>query len=182
MTAPLHPRTASKSDLIETILRHHGTLSTKRIAQELRLVGMDAEPKNVGSLLAGAFKRFVSLKPGLWQLQDPALSHIERLAAYERSRGREFHPGLIAALESLDKPPPTPAPPPKAREPRVPAAAALPAPPLPPKPLLATAPAPKPPPRPPKARKTECPRCLKRDVVRDSTIDWSICLACGHVL
>ena len=68
----------SKSDVIADILRQHGTLPVSRIVQEMQLRGMEAKPNNVRSLMSSSFKRFTSLRPGLWQLQDPSLSHAER--------------------------------------------------------------------------------------------------------
>ena len=85
-------RAASKSDVIEGILRQHGTLPVRRIVQEMQLMGVDAKPNNVRSLMSTLFKRFVSLKPGLWELWDPALSYAEKVIAYEESRGREVSP------------------------------------------------------------------------------------------
>ena len=97
-------RAASKSDVIEGILRQHGTLPVKRIVQEMQLMGVDAKPNNVRSLMSTLFKRFVSLKPGLWQLWDPALSHAERVILYEESRGREVSPERKAFLQTYDQP------------------------------------------------------------------------------
>ena len=97
-------RAASKSDVIEGILRQHGTLPVRRIVQEMQLMGVDAKPNNVRSLMSTLFKRFVSLKPGLWQLWDPALSHAERVILYEESRGREVSPERKAFLQTYDKP------------------------------------------------------------------------------
>ena len=103
MTASPKDKAASKSDVIEGILRQHGTLPARRIVQEMQLMGVDAKPNNVRSLMSTLFKRFVSLKPGLWQLQDPALSHAERVIAYEQSRGREVSPEYRAFLQTVLK-------------------------------------------------------------------------------
>ena len=103
MTSP-EDKAVSKSDLIEGILRQHGTLPVRRIVEEMQLAGVDAKPNNVRSLMSTLFKRFVSLKPGLWQLQDPALGHAERVLAYEQSRGREVSSDMLAFLQTYDKP------------------------------------------------------------------------------
>ena len=71
MTSP-KDKAARKSDLIETVLRRHGPLPVRRIVKEMQRMGVDAKPSNVRSLMSILFKRFVSLKPGLWQLQDPS--------------------------------------------------------------------------------------------------------------
>ena len=97
-------RAASKSDLIEGILRQHGTLPVRRIVEEMQLIGVDAKPNNVRSLMSTLFKRFVSLKPGLWELWDPALSYAEKVFAYEESRGREVSPERKDVLRALHKP------------------------------------------------------------------------------
>ena len=67
-------------------------------------MGVDAKPNNVRSLMSTLFKRFASLKPGLWELWDPALSHAERVILYEESRGREVSPERKAFLQTYDKP------------------------------------------------------------------------------
>ena len=97
-------RASPKSDLIETILRRHGPLPINRIVEEMQLMGVDAKPNNVRSLMSILFKRFVSLKPGLWQLQDPALGHAERVLTYEQSRGREVSSDMLAFLQTYDEP------------------------------------------------------------------------------
>ena len=76
----------SKSDVIADILREHGTLPVSRIVQEMQLRGMETNPNNARSLMSSSFKRFTSLVPGFWQLQDPSLSHAERVLAYNQSR------------------------------------------------------------------------------------------------
>ena len=157
MTSPLKRRAASKSSVIEGILRQHGTLPVRRIVQEMQLMGVEAKPRNVSSLMSTLFKRFASPEPGLWQIQDPALSHAERVIAYEESRGREVTPDMKAFLESCI-PVSAPAPPPPLRKLR--------ATPVYPPPTI-------------KAYKTLCRRCFKKDVVSDTVDDWSICLNCG---
>ena len=103
MTASPKDKAASKSDVIEGILRQHGTLPVRRIVEEMQLIGVDAKPNNVRSLMSILFKRFVSLKPGVWQLHDPALSHAERVTAYEQSRGREVSSDMLAFLQTYDE-------------------------------------------------------------------------------
>ena len=82
----------SKVEFIEAILKRHSPLTAVDICRELLVVGIDARPGNVRSLLAISFNRFVSLTPGLWQLQDPAMSRVDRVILYERSRGRVLKP------------------------------------------------------------------------------------------
>ena len=94
----------SKSDVITDILRQHGTLPVSRIVQEMQLRGIEAKPNNVRSLMSNSFKRFTTLEPGLWQLQDPSLSQAERVLAYNQSRGIEVSSETMGYLQSVDKP------------------------------------------------------------------------------
>ena len=103
MTSP-KDKAAPKSDLIETILRRHGPLPVRRIVQEMQLAGVDAKPNNVRSLMSTLFKRFVSLKPGVWQLQDPALSYAEKVIVFEEARGGDVLPERKDFLRALHKP------------------------------------------------------------------------------
>ena len=93
----------SKSDVIADILREHGTLPVRDIVQEMQSRGVEVNSNSVRSLMSNSFKRFTSLVPGLWQLQDPSLSQAERVLAYDQSRGRA--PGL--PLEISEVPPET---------------------------------------------------------------------------
>ena len=97
-------RASPKSDLIETILRRQGPLPVKRIVEEMQRAGVDAKPNNVRSLMLTLFKRFVSLKPGVWQLQDPALSYAEKLIAYEEARYGQVSPERIDFLRAFHEP------------------------------------------------------------------------------
>ena len=104
MTASPKDKAASKSDVIEGILRQHGTLPARRIVEEMQLMGVDAKPNNVRSLMTTLFNRFVSLKPGLWELWDPALSYAEKVIAYEEARGGEVSPERKDMLRALHEP------------------------------------------------------------------------------
>ena len=104
MTASPKEKAASKSDLIETILRRQGPLPVRRIVAEMQRMGIEAKPNNVRSLMSTLFKRFASLRPGLWELWDPALNHAEKVILYEESRGREVEPERKALLQALNKP------------------------------------------------------------------------------
>ena len=149
---------------ITSILEQRSPLTAVEICRELRSVGVDAKPGNVRSLLAMSFHRFVSLTPGLWQLQDPAMSKVDRVIQYEESRGRRIEANYEASLSALDAAGVA------AIRPRPRAAA---------KPRPGVAPA-KPRPMTPAAKKLKvaCPRCLKVDVVANAD-GWSICLGCG---
>ena len=169
----------SKVKSIASILRRRRVpLTAVDICSDLRSMGIDAKPHNVRSLLAQSFDRFVSLTPGLWQLQDPAMSLLDRIILYEKSRGRSLDPGSIAALDVLHRAQAT------RRAPRNPARPmAFPAKRTKARPAAKRVTAPVEPRAPePKITKLDvaCPSCHKRDVVADKD-NWSICLGCGHV-
>ena len=153
----------SKVESIASILEQRSPLTAVDICRELQSVGIDAKPGNVRSLLAVSFKRFVSLTPGLWQLQDPAMSKVDRVIQYEESRGRRISTRDEASLRAMDA-----------------AGAAV----VWPRPKRVAKPRPKvaakPRPSAPAAKKLKdaCPRCLNMDVVANAD-DWSICLSCG---
>ena len=89
----------SKSDVITDILRQHGTLPVRDIVQEMQSRGVEANSNSVRSLMSSSFKRFTSLVPGLWQLQDPSLSQAERVLAYNQFRSRA--PGLPLKISEV---------------------------------------------------------------------------------
>ena len=97
---------------------------------------------------SGSAKRFTSLKPGFWQLQDTDLGYAEQVILYEESRGNYLSPEykyllkLLHGEEGVDEDD------------------------------IEVMPA---------EIEAEAVCCYDMEVVSDSTIDWNICLNCGHV-
>ena len=156
----------SKVETIESILKRHSPLTATAVCRELWSMGITTTPNNVRALMAQSFKRFVSLTPGLWQLQDPAMSLVDRVLLYQESRGGYFAPGDAAVREAVAKVMATGRAPKRLARYRVAPAKRRTV-------ALVTEPG-------VTALEVKCARCHERDVVAGAD-NWTICLGCGRV-